>query len=482
MRNRTLVEKLNTLLEPERFHDYAPNGLQVEGKGEISHVVTGVTASLALLEAAADLHADAVLVHHGWFWKRDTPCITGIRYKRIQTALSAGLNLIAYHLPLDAHPELGNNAQIAKRLGIIPEGQWGEMDLGWTGTLSAGSLTAKEFAGLCEKTFRRTPLLVGPEDKVVRRICWCSGAAQGFFEEAVDQGADLYLSGEISEPTVHIAEETGVPCMLLENCCYGQMEMMVMHMVKEGLFGEVVHCSGGYCHDLRSEVARGEENRHYRLRNYLSRNCENYPTHELGPIAQVLGINRGNRMLSLVSMSTKAAGLNDYAARHPEINPALATAHFNQGDVVSTLIRCAGGQTISLTLDTTLPRGFTVHGTRALYTEDNNSLYLDSDFTEADHFNWTPNWNNATKYLEKYQHPVWRDYLENGIRGGHGGMDGLVYDAFIEAVRKGEPCPIDVYDAAAWMCITPLSEQSIAMGSAPVPVPDFTSGAWSTRR
>ena len=211
MRNRTLVEKLNTLLEPERFHDYAPNGLQVEGKGEIFHVVTGVTASLALLEAAADLHADAVLVHHGWFWKRDTPCITGIRYKRIQTALSAGLNLIAYHLPLDAHPELGNYAQIAKRLGIIPEGQWGEMDLGWTGTLSAGNLTAKEFAGLCEKTFRRTPLLVGPEDKVVRRICWCSGAAQGFFEEAVDQGADLYLSGEISEPTVHIAEETGVP-------------------------------------------------------------------------------------------------------------------------------------------------------------------------------------------------------------------------------------------------------------------------------
>ena len=148
---------------------------------------------------------------------------------------------------------------------------------------------------------------------------------------------------------VRTQERTGTPFMLLENCCYGQMEMMVMHMVKEGLFGEVVHCSGGYCHDLRSEVARGEENRHYRLRNYLSRNCENYPTHELGPIAQVLGINRGNRMLSLVSMSTKAAGLNDYAARHPEINPALATAHFNQGDVVSTLIRCAGGQTISLT-------------------------------------------------------------------------------------------------------------------------------------
>ncbi len=285
---------------------------------------------------------------------------------------------------------------------------------------------------------------------------------------------------------VHTQERTGTPFMLLENCCYGQIEMMILNMVRQGLFGEVIHCSGGYRHDLRSEVAYGEENRHYRLRNYLNRNCENYPTHELGPIAQVLNINRGNRMLSLVSVSSKAAGINDYAARHPEVNPALATAHFNQGDVVDTIIKCAGGQTISLTLDTTLPRaysrGFTVQGTRAMYTEDNNSLYLDSDFTEADHFNWVRNWNNATKYLEKYQHPVWTEYLKNGIRGGHGGMDGLVYDAFIEAVRKGEPCPIDVYDAAAWMCITPLSEQSIALGNAPVAVPDFTSGAWIERR
>ena len=285
---------------------------------------------------------------------------------------------------------------------------------------------------------------------------------------------------------VHTQERTETPFMLLENCCYGQIEMMVMNMVRQGLFGEVIHCSGGYRHDLRSEVAHGEENRHYRLRNYLNRNCENYPTHELGPIAQVLNINRGNRMLSLVSVSSKAAGINDYAARHPEVNPALETAHFNQGDVVDTIIKCAGGQTISLTLDTTLPRaysrGFTVQGTRAMYTEDNNSLYLDSDFTEADHFNWVKNWNNASKYLEKYQHPIWTEYLKNGIRGGHGGMDGLVYDAFIEAVRKGESCPIDVYDAAAWMCITPLSEQSIALGSTPVAVPDFTSGAWIERR
>lgn len=284
---------------------------------------------------------------------------------------------------------------------------------------------------------------------------------------------------------VHTQERTGTPFMLLENCCYGQIEMMVMNMVRQGLFGEVVHCAGGYRHDLRSEVAHGRENRHYRLRNYQNRNCENYPTHEFGPIAQLLHINRGNRMLSLVSMSSGAFGLNDYAARHPEVDPALQTAHFNQGDIVHTLIRCAGGQTVSLTLDTTLPRpysrGFTVQGTRGMYVEDNNSVFLDRDHGEADHFNWSPRWNNATEYLKTYQHPVWEDYLKNGIRGGHGGMDGLVYDAFIEAVRKGEPCPIDVYDAAAWMCITPLSEMSIARGSMPVDVPDFTSGAWYTR-
>ncbi len=285
---------------------------------------------------------------------------------------------------------------------------------------------------------------------------------------------------------VHTQEGTGVPFMFLENCCYGQVEMTVLHMVRQGLFGEVVHASGGYCHDLRSEIAYGRENRHYRLRNYLTRNCDNYPTHELGPIAQILGINRGNRMLSLVSMSSKAAGLNGYAACNPGVDPSLRTARVNQGDIVNTLIRCANGETISLTLDTTLPRpysrGFTIRGTRGMYTEDNHSMYLDTDFSEKDHWNWSPNWGNAEKYMEMYRHPVWVDYLQNGIRGGHGGMDGLVYDAFFEAVRKGEPCPIDVYDAAAWMCITPLSEQSIAMGSQPVAIPDFTRGAFCVRK
>ena len=284
---------------------------------------------------------------------------------------------------------------------------------------------------------------------------------------------------------VRTYERTRTPFMFLENCCYGRIEMMVMRMVKQGLFGDVVHCEGGYCHDLRGEIAFGKENRHYRLRNYLHRNCENYPTHELGPIAQILGINRGNRFLSLVSMASSAKGMNTYAKHNANVDPALQSAQFAQGDVVTTIIKCANGETITLSLDTTLPRAysrrFTVRGTLGMYMEDNNSIYLDTDFTEADHWDWSKQWNNANKYLEKYEHPVWEQYLKEGIRGGHGGMDGLVYDAFIEAVRNGTPCPIDVYDAAAWMAVTPLSETSIAKGGMPVEFPDYTHGAFCER-
>ena len=276
---------------------------------------------------------------------------------------------------------------------------------------------------------------------------------------------------------VRTQRRTKVKFMFLENCCYGRYEMMVMNMVRQGLFGDIVHCDGGYMHDLRTEVLLGEENRHYRLENYIGRNCENYPTHELGPIAKILNINRGNRMLYLTSMSSRSAGLNDYACRHPEIQERFKTQKFLQGDVISTEIMCADGATISLTLDTTLPRpysrNFTVHGTRGLYSENSNYIYLDTDFGPESHWNWTPQWNNAEKYLEKYEHPIWQHFLNDGIRGGHGGMDYLVYNAFAECVINDTESPIDVYDAAAWIAVTPLSAKSISLGSAPVEIPDF---------
>ena len=283
---------------------------------------------------------------------------------------------------------------------------------------------------------------------------------------------------------VRAYEETGVPCMMLENCCYGRDELMVLNMVRQGLFGEVVHCQGGYRHDLRDEVAYGREERHYRFRNYLGRNCENYPTHELGPIANVLDINRGNRMLTLVSVASKAAGLHEYLLRERGESYDATQMRFAQGDVVTTIIKCARGETITLTLDTTLPRfysrGFHVQGTKGMYMEDNNSVFLDGKDNEFD-FKWKEKWNNAEAYREAYDHPVWKRYLKEGVRGGHDGMDWLVLGAFFDAARQNAPAPIDVYDAAAWMSITALSEQSVALGGAPMPIPDFTNGRWLSR-
>ncbi|HBR31393.1 MAG TPA: hypothetical protein DD733_04860 [Clostridiales bacterium] len=232
---------------------------------------------------------------------------------------------------------------------------------------------------------------------------------------------------------------------------------------------------------MREEIANGDINRHYRQRNYLNRNCENYPTHELGPIAQVLNINRGNRMLSLTSVASCARGLHEYIANHRGADNPLAKANVAQGDIVTTIIKCAGGQTIVLTLDTTLPRiysrGFTVRGTKGMYCEDGHYVHFDGE-NEFDSL--TNKINNAEKCYEKYEHPLWREYKKNPI-GGHDGIDWLVYNAFVESVEKKTVPPIDTYDTATWMCISCLSEESIARGGAPVSIPDFTNGKWILR-
>lgn len=283
---------------------------------------------------------------------------------------------------------------------------------------------------------------------------------------------------------VRAYEETKMPCMLLENCCYGKTELMVLNMVREGIFGEVVHCSGGYHHYLCEEIAGGDINRHYRLRNYLSRNCENYPTHELGPIAKVLDINRGNRMMTLTSVASKARGMESYINDNSEKYADLVGKRFNQGDIVTTIITCADGSTITLTLDTTLPRaysrGFTVRGTKAAYFEENNSLFIDDPEKRQEmEWNWKKYWDNGEEFKEKYPHPLWEKYGKKAADAGHDGMDYMVLSAFFESVEKNALPPIDVYDAASWMCITTLSEDSIAKGGAPVNIPDFTNGKWA---
>lgn len=282
---------------------------------------------------------------------------------------------------------------------------------------------------------------------------------------------------------VHTYEETGTPFMFLENCCYGRREMMVLNMVEKGVFGEIVHCTGGYQHDLRSEVACGIELRHYRLRNYLRRNCENYPTHELGPIAKVLKLGHGNRMLSLTSNASKAAGLRDYIKANKPEDELLKDVTFAQGDIVTTVIKCAGGETIVLTLDTTLPRyysrDFTVRGTKGFYEEVTDSIYLDTEEDNKHHMDWARTCaGNADNYEEEYDHPVWKEYMQKGVEEGHGGIDWLEFKDFFAALRNNTPMPIDVYDAASWMAVTALSEISIAKGGAVVEFPDFTNGKW----
>jgi dinuclear metal center YbgI/SA1388 family protein len=209
MKREELTRYLDTLLEPGRFRDYCPNGLQVEGRPEVHRLVAGVTATQALLDATLARSADAVLVHHGWFWRGEDARVTGIRKTRLQTLLRHDLNLIAYHLPLDSHPEFGNNAQLARRFGWVADARFGEQDVGWLGYLESPS-SASTIARHVGSALQRMPLLVGHGERRVSRVGWCSGAAQGLFEQAIALGVDLYLSGEISEQTVHLARESGV--------------------------------------------------------------------------------------------------------------------------------------------------------------------------------------------------------------------------------------------------------------------------------
>lgn len=288
---------------------------------------------------------------------------------------------------------------------------------------------------------------------------------------------------------VRAYEETGTPFMLMENCCFNDQELLATSAVRRGMLGTVVHCSGAYAHDLRAEVSGGNINRHYRLRNYLHRNCDNYPTHELGPIARLLNITRGNRFLSLVSVASKACGLEEYVENNKlyEKDPTLKGAKFKQGDVVNTIITCAGGETILLTLDTTLPRSYNrdlkVRGTKGLYEMATNSFFLDGmkeQWRTVPYY--TEHMDNAKQYYNDLMPDVWKNMTEEDKKSGHGGMDGVMFRIFVEAVKNGDPLPIDVYDAASWMCVSALSEISVARNGEPQAIPDFTDGKWLTRQ
>lgn len=206
-----LLQAFDALLQPARFKDYGPNSLQVEGKTQVRRIVSGVTASRALIEAAIDARADAIFVHHGLFWRGQDGCVTGWIKQRLALLLAHDINLFAYHLPLDAHPELGNNAQLGLQLGLSADARFGEQDLGFLGgRIDGGSFAdAGELAKHIEDKLKRHVIQVGRAQSAIKKIAWCSGGAQGYFEAAIAAGAEAFITGEISEPQAHYAREMG---------------------------------------------------------------------------------------------------------------------------------------------------------------------------------------------------------------------------------------------------------------------------------
>ncbi|MFQ5571513.1 MAG: Gfo/Idh/MocA family oxidoreductase [Rhodothermales bacterium] len=292
---------------------------------------------------------------------------------------------------------------------------------------------------------------------------------------------------------VDTSEETGMPCMILENVCYRRDVMAVLNMVRQEMFGELIHLECGYQHDLR-EVKfnngtqpygggvefgeKGFSEAKWRTHHSVHRNGDLYPTHGVGPVAQYININRGNRFVSLTSTASKARGLHKYivdvgGADHPN-----AKVRFKLGDVVTTVITTANGESVIVSHDTNLPRpyslGFRVQGTGGIWMDVNRSIYLEGRSRKH-------RWEEARPYLEEYDHPLWKKYASHAEGAGHGGMDFFVDHAFIESIKRNVPTPLDAYDAAAWSAISPLSEMSIAAGSAPQPFPDFTRGQWFNR-
>lgn len=301
---------------------------------------------------------------------------------------------------------------------------------------------------------------------------------------------------------VKTSEKTNIPLMTLENVCYRRDVMAVFNMVNKGMFGELLHLQGGYQHDLRgvlfndgitpyfSGVEFGEKGfseAQWRTLHHAGRNGELYPTHGLGPLACMIDINRGNRLTRLSSIATKSRGLNRYVVNHVRggKDHPNAKMNFKLGDIVTTQIQCANGETIVLTHDTSSPRpynlGFRVQGTNGIWHD-----HHEGEFSEGRiHFeDKSPahTWENSLNYMTTYDHPLWKKYAMEAQGSGHGGMDFFVDNAFIECIKRDVPFPLDVYDLATWYSITPLSERSIKKKGQVQKIPDFTKGAWKNRK
>jgi predicted dehydrogenase len=327
---------------------------------------------------------------------------------------------------------------------------------------------------------------------------WHKPMVMGSLEAGLKYAATeviLGLSLQDHWDVVKAAEKYNANVMMLENVCYRRDVMAVLNMVRQGLFGELIHLQGGYQHDLRGikfnsgyngaphGVEFGEKaysEAHWRTEHSVHRNGDLYPTHGVGPIANYININRGNRFLSLCSFSSKSRGLHNYITKWGGENNPNAKVNFKLGDVVTTSINCANGETILLQHDTDLPRpyslGFRVQGTEGLWMDVSKTIYIQDKSAKEDE------WDDEQKWLDKYDHPLWKRWSNETAGAGHGGMDFFVIHAFVESIKHKTPTPLDVYDAATWSAISPLSEKSIELGNQTIEFPDFTGGQWMYRK
>ncbi len=305
----------------------------------------------------------------------------------------------------------------------------------------------------------------------------------------------LGISLEDHWKVVRAAEKNQAQVMMLENVCYRRDVLAILNMIRQNVFGEIIHLQGGYQHDLREVkfnngtepyghgVEFGENGfseAKWRTAHSIHRNGDLYPTHGIGPIAQFININRGNRFVSLSSFASKSRGLHQHIIHVGGQDHKNAKIEFKLGDVVTTQINCANGETILLQHDTSLPRpyslGFRVQGTQGIWMDVHNSIYIEGRSSNPHR------WESAQEWLDTYEHPLWKKWGNETTGAGHGGMDFFVIHAFIEAAKRKIPTPLDVYDAATWSVISPLSEQSIELGNANVQFPDFTGGQWMFRK
>lgn len=302
---------------------------------------------------------------------------------------------------------------------------------------------------------------------------------------------------------VNVSEQTKVPVMMLENVCYRRDVMAILNMVRKGMFGELVHGQGGYEHDLRGVLFNDGKTAYnsgaefgknayseaqWRTEHYVKRNGELYPTHGLGPVAVMMDINRGNRMTRLSSIASKAKGLYKYIVEHPKggADHPNAKVKFKCGDIVTTHIQCANGETIMLTHDTSLQRpynlGFRVQGTEGIWQDYGSGGPTQGFIYFEKQMKHSHRWDGTEKWLKEYDHPIWKKYGDKAEGAGHGGMDFFVDHAFIECIKRHLEFPLDVYDLASWYAITPLSEKSIAEGGQVQDIPDFTRGKFKSRK